>query len=188
MALIDCPECGHKVSDLAKACPQCGYSIAPNVGSHQASRITSIISEHPVALIICICLVISAVIWANAHSMQLEQQQSRNNYTSYTSRSTEKTDASSIFGNLSMRNFSASLGKHGGKMSCEVTNNNSFTVNGYFYVGFYDKYGNLMYTQLMPLSSVASGETVICSTSIPKDSYPTGYATVKYSQASLVKD
>lgn len=24
MALIACPECGHQVSTLAKACPQCG--------------------------------------------------------------------------------------------------------------------------------------------------------------------
>ena len=28
MALIICPECGKKVSDLAKTCPDCGYPIA----------------------------------------------------------------------------------------------------------------------------------------------------------------
>ena len=28
MALITCPECGKKVSDLAKTCPDCGYPIA----------------------------------------------------------------------------------------------------------------------------------------------------------------
>lgn len=28
MALIQCPECGRKVSDKAKACPGCGYPIA----------------------------------------------------------------------------------------------------------------------------------------------------------------
>lgn len=27
MALIDCPECGKKVSDMAKACPSCGYPV-----------------------------------------------------------------------------------------------------------------------------------------------------------------
>ena len=28
MSLINCPECGREVSDLAKACPHCGYRIA----------------------------------------------------------------------------------------------------------------------------------------------------------------
>ena len=27
MALITCPECGRKVSDMAAACPDCGYPI-----------------------------------------------------------------------------------------------------------------------------------------------------------------
>ncbi|NQU22414.1 MAG: zinc ribbon domain-containing protein [Candidatus Nealsonbacteria bacterium] len=35
MALIDCPECGHQVSDQADACPSCGLGLAelrPNHG------------------------------------------------------------------------------------------------------------------------------------------------------------
>ena len=28
MALVNCPECGNKVSDTAEKCPYCGYSIA----------------------------------------------------------------------------------------------------------------------------------------------------------------
>ena len=28
MALIECPECGRKVSSMAKVCPDCGYPIA----------------------------------------------------------------------------------------------------------------------------------------------------------------
>ena len=28
MALINCPECGHRVSDVAEVCPECGYPIA----------------------------------------------------------------------------------------------------------------------------------------------------------------
>ena len=27
MSLIDCPECGHKISEKALACPQCGYPM-----------------------------------------------------------------------------------------------------------------------------------------------------------------
>ena len=29
MALINCPECGHVVSDHAETCPNCGIRIAP---------------------------------------------------------------------------------------------------------------------------------------------------------------
>lgn len=28
MALINCPDCGQSVSDLARACPHCGYPVA----------------------------------------------------------------------------------------------------------------------------------------------------------------
>lgn len=31
MALIDCAECGAKVSSEAKACPQCGHPTRPRV-------------------------------------------------------------------------------------------------------------------------------------------------------------
>ena len=27
MALINCPECNHEMSDQAKTCPNCGYKI-----------------------------------------------------------------------------------------------------------------------------------------------------------------
>jgi uncharacterized protein YecT (DUF1311 family) len=30
MALVGCPECGHKVSSKAKACPNCGYDLYAN--------------------------------------------------------------------------------------------------------------------------------------------------------------
>ena len=33
MALINCPECSHQVSTLAKTCPQCGFPIANPVAS-----------------------------------------------------------------------------------------------------------------------------------------------------------
>ena len=28
MALIECTECGHKVSDKAETCPSCGYKVS----------------------------------------------------------------------------------------------------------------------------------------------------------------
>ncbi len=33
MALIDCPECGARVSDVAPACPQCGFPVANQVNA-----------------------------------------------------------------------------------------------------------------------------------------------------------
>lgn len=30
MALIQCPECGHNVSDKAAMCPMCGFAVAAN--------------------------------------------------------------------------------------------------------------------------------------------------------------
>ena len=32
--LIKCPECGHEVSDTAKACPNCGLAVADYIESH----------------------------------------------------------------------------------------------------------------------------------------------------------
>jgi len=31
MSLINCPECGEKISDQALSCPNCGYPINPNM-------------------------------------------------------------------------------------------------------------------------------------------------------------
>ena len=31
MAMINCPECGNPISDMAQSCPHCGYPIAVNV-------------------------------------------------------------------------------------------------------------------------------------------------------------
>ena len=188
MALINCPECKHEVSDKAKYCPNCGYKICIGNNVTFISKLTDIILKKPIIFCLCIGLIICSIVlikWKNADN---DNYSSSNNYNPSTYSSNEKTDASSIFKNLKISNFSASLGQHGGKMSCKVLNNNAFTVRGYFYVGFYDKSGNLMYSQLMSLPSVASGEEVICSTLIPKDDYPIGYSYVKYTQASLVKD
>ncbi len=33
MALTNCPECGHQVSDKAYACPSCGYPLAAQPGA-----------------------------------------------------------------------------------------------------------------------------------------------------------
>lgn len=186
MALINCPECGRQVSDSAPQCPGCGYIISKQNNNQLFNKAIDYITKRPIVFLVCIVAIICLLVFVKIGESNTNKESTYNYHNSYSS--DNSANASTIFNNLKMSNFSASLGAHGGKMSCEVLNNNSFTVHGYFYVGFYDKSGNLMYSQLMSLPSVSSGEKVICSTLIPKDDYPTGYSYVKYSQASLTKD
>lgn len=198
MALIKCPECGKQVSDAAKSCPECGYPIATdNSFSPTASNKPNY--KLMIGAAVVIGIIITGIIIGVSSSNKDNHSSERNSYSydyyggysdyspdSYSSHSTGK-DASSIFRNLDITDFSCSSGKYSGRMQCKVKNNNSFTVRGYFRVNFYDSSGNLLYNQLMSLPDVASGETVVCSTSIPKDNYPYGYASVDFSQASLVE-
>src|SRR6185295_2511694 len=41
MALVNCPECNHKVSDKAKSCPECGY-----VMEERTSTIADLLAGH----------------------------------------------------------------------------------------------------------------------------------------------
>ena len=188
MALIGCPKCNKQVSDKAHYCPHCGYNVGSKQSNSKLNNILNYIVKRPIIIVVAIVLIVGVVVLAKWDKPDTSHRNygSSSNYSYSTT--DNNTNSSSIFNNLTISNFSASLGQHGGKMTCEVKNNNNFTVKGYFYVGFYDSTGTLMYSQLMSLPSVSSGESVICSTLIPKDDYPTGYKTVKYSQATLVKD
>ncbi|MDY7096188.1 MAG: zinc ribbon domain-containing protein [Acidobacteriota bacterium] len=64
MALIDCPDCGRKVSDRARSCPNCGRptsaetASAPAVGQTQrAPRKTSCVTWGCLGLIILVIVV-----------------------------------------------------------------------------------------------------------------------------------
>ena len=41
MALVNCPECNHKISDKAKSCPECGY-----VMEERTSTIADLLTGH----------------------------------------------------------------------------------------------------------------------------------------------
>ena len=186
MALIECPECKRKVSDVAIKCPGCGYPI-----SNSNLQENNVLSEKNIKRIIVgiVCVAVIAIVIIVSNNSD-DRSSSNGRYTSNYSigySSGSGTDASSIFNRLEIDDFSCGLGKYSGDMSCQVTNNNSFTVHGYFRVNFYDTSGNLIYNQLMSLPDVAPGETVVCSTSIPKDDYPSDYSRVGFSQASLVE-
>lgn len=207
IALINCPECGRdNVSDMAKVCPHCGFEIekyykTTNSVEHKKS---SYIAKKVLIIGLIIGIVwtiyffatrceydgcfnnkLSNGIFCSYHKSQINNFSSYYNSESYSSEST--INSSTIFKNLKISNFSSSLGTHSGTMTCEVTNNNAYTVSGYFYVNYYDFKGTLLYSQLMPLDDVDSGETVTCHTLIPKDSYPNDYDSVGFSQASLIK-
>lgn len=186
MALIECPECKKKISDAAIKCPGCGYPIH-NSTSQENSFLTEKNIKRIIIGIVCVAVIaIVMIVRGNSDDGRSSNREYTSSYSGGYS-SSSKTDASSIFNNLEIDDFSCSLKSHWGDMSCQVTNNNSFTVNGYFRVNFYDSSGNLLYNQLMSLPDVSPGETVVCSTMIPKDEYPHDYSRVGFSQAALVE-
>lgn len=47
MALINCPKCGHKISDRAAKCPHCGTDFTSNVLSSTPHDQSGVASRHP---------------------------------------------------------------------------------------------------------------------------------------------
>lgn len=190
MALITCPECGKQISDVAKACPGCGYPI--NKSFSQKSIQSNDQNKTKIIIGVVIAITVAIVIFnANTKDNEPYRNDSYNPYSEGNEYSYGGTNSSlvkddiSIFRNLDIDDFSCSSGKYSGTMQCKVTNNNGFTVHGYFRVNFYDSSGSLIYNQLISLPDVGPGESIVCSTSIPKDDYPTDYENVDFSQASL---
>ena len=66
MALINCPECNHEISDQAQSCPHCGYPLKPvaSAASEQTKQINQNIKYLSISLgsivfIIAVALLIS---------------------------------------------------------------------------------------------------------------------------------
>lgn len=198
MALIKCPECGREISDQAESCPGCGYVINKKNSRNSGSKKNVILAMIATAVVITIVFAVGSRVgnrsyrrsssshtYSSGKSYSYGSADSAKSNYSYSSSSTAKNDDSAIFKNLDIKDFSCKKSTHSGRMQCTVTNNNSYTVTGYFYVNFYDASGSLLYSHLMPLPDVASGENVACSTLIPKDDYPDDYSKVGFSQAAL---
>ena len=47
MALLNCPECSHSVSTLAKTCPQCGFPMADHAAANQVTSLTPLLEVRP---------------------------------------------------------------------------------------------------------------------------------------------
>lgn len=71
MALIQCPECGNKVSDQAKICPNCGFSIKKN-SFHIDYRIF-------IGVITAVCLILLSVVLIS-NDLSPEEKAVKNSY------------------------------------------------------------------------------------------------------------
>lgn len=75
MALINCPECGGEISELATICPHCGYGMKKverkKVKKDSGNRLSKITATNVLALIIQIALVV--FLFVNMISMTYEE-------------------------------------------------------------------------------------------------------------------
>lgn len=54
MALINCPECNHEISDSAKSCPHCGFRIKKS----NNKKVPIIIGVCLITIIVCVAVVL----------------------------------------------------------------------------------------------------------------------------------
>ncbi|ALP53990.1 hypothetical protein Tel_13060 [Candidatus Tenderia electrophaga] len=80
MALIDCPECGKKVSDAATSCPNCGIGIASARETQAAGTPLTTIQETGKRLklhtIGAVLLLLVGAIWFFSQPTGIEQHAS----------------------------------------------------------------------------------------------------------------
>jgi len=62
MALINCPECQHEVSDTVKACPHCGYSIAKEEPTKVEVTSVSFKSKNPKKLLKVVVAIVALIV------------------------------------------------------------------------------------------------------------------------------
>lgn len=72
--LINCPECGHQVSDQAKTCPSCGIEIAGKVKSRPQRKHRTAITVLIVSFIVALILVLLGVYFVRNQEQQNEMR------------------------------------------------------------------------------------------------------------------
>ena len=60
MALINCPECNHEVSDKAPVCPNCGYKLSGNSQLKVSAKVPLVVA---VIYTICVCIYANDYLW-----------------------------------------------------------------------------------------------------------------------------
>lgn len=81
MALINCPECNHQVSDEATICPNCGYPLYKNLNENTKKKDVEKRNRHDLLIIVALALVISVgVIVSISNNSKTNEKGSTNNY------------------------------------------------------------------------------------------------------------
>jgi zinc-ribbon domain len=75
MALIACPQCGHRVSPRAAACPSCGHPIAPPK-KHRAQTVAGTIAGLGCGTVML--LIIGLIAWAVHEGGQIQEREKAN--------------------------------------------------------------------------------------------------------------
>lgn len=207
--MIICPNCKATLENLSAFCPFCGVSLTSQNSQEENTARSKQNIVIACILTAIVCTVIFVAIgpredkdaadesapgyvsaydnnsdWSSYYDYEYSMDSSYD-YGWDSSSNSFSDDSSTIFSNLEITNFSASPGSHGGRMSCKVTNNNPVMSTGYISVNFYDYSEGLLYTQLISVPDVASGESVVCSTLIPKDAFNVQYDYVEFSQGNF---
>ena len=73
MALINCPECGNKISDQAEACPKCGYELKEKK-TVTSDHLKEIKSKWNNKYLIIIALVVGAFFLLNQPNRQSKEK------------------------------------------------------------------------------------------------------------------
>lgn len=100
MALINCPECGSKVSDVAESCPKCGYPINKKVTDttqkESKSGCSGCLKGVLFAVLGCILLFIVLVICAGGGGQSNSSSKKYNENTTYHSTNINSVASSSL--------------------------------------------------------------------------------------------
>lgn len=77
MALIKCPECGHKISDQCESCPKCGYEL--NKKEESIKKITNITkNNNNLKYLIIIGVIIVGILLYTSNKKDINQNTNQN--------------------------------------------------------------------------------------------------------------
>lgn len=89
MALIKCPECGHKISDQCDRCPHCGYEVNKKTSDKITDKVNETLKNKKfnskylliIAVVVIAFLVLFNQKGSNSNNNQNPQQNQNNNVT-----------------------------------------------------------------------------------------------------------
>lgn len=152
-----------------------------------------------IAKTLIICLVMLAALGGliyygekrNANQQPTQSSQSQKEFHT-TAKSTKpavnehaEVEASALFENLEITNDSLTEENGFYCLKCNVKNNNSVPVYGYFRVIFYDEQDNPLYDQIVSISTIEAGTSAECSINIVSDRIPANYKTYRFVDAAI---